>query len=578
MAEFDELAANAPDWYTDVVAALGRDKRDEAMRIARSGLTKSRDASDAFGEMMALRALVKGYIAKGDAWKGKQSATDALELAKRLKDKKAEAAAVLLLAKVNLREKVMDAAGQRAQEAVDMFKSIGFKEGEAAALNTLANVRMTENRLDEAFGLANKAIELFKACNERRGEVSVLHTSIQIKFREERLFHALCIAQEMADLYAAVQDVRGEGIAHLLAAEVHLTQDCFQEAMSSASLAADRFDDVGDANKKAKAVQAMARAFAGAGQDSDATQAAQAALDMFLGTRDKRGQAEALTTLAVGFAAQGQDLKAVGPFMDAAFLYKKLKDKQEETKVVGKLAQSQCKLLSMDGMNWSKKQLDEAVQSGERLVAMFVDLGATDSEGYGYALLGLSIALFYVKASEQAIARAEEAQQLFSTLGELSGEAYALLSIARALHQQDKANLENAISMATRAKDIAEEAYDQTTLKDIKAYLKSLGLVVKKKVDTQTTAPVDVEYIHHTLKIIEIDHYQGRSTTMGGMGQSSSSAGKTMALEEREDYNPASYKTPIKEQVLYTMKWHKMPRGDRAKLVLPESQRAAIAA
>jgi len=578
MNEFDELAANAPEWYCDVIHALGRERRDEAMRLARCGLAQSRDASDVFGEMMALRALVKCYIAKGDACKGKQYAEDALELAKKLKEKKAEVAGTLLLAKVYLRGKDLDAAGQTAQKAIDMFKSIDLKDGQAAALITLANVRMIENKLEEALVLSNEAIDLFKGCNERRGEVTVLHTVIQIKFHEDKLFHALCIAQEMAEIYGALQDMRGEGIAYLLAAQVHLSQDCYEEAMSSASLAAARFNDVGDTNKKAKAVHTMARALARAGQNIDATDAAQAALDMFIRCGDKRGQAEALTTIAVGCACQGDHFKAVTHFMDAAFLYKKLKDKQEELKVVGKLAQSQSKLLYLEGMNFSKKQLGDAVQGGERIVTMFVDLGAIDSEGYGWALLALSISLFYAKASEQARDRAEEAHQIFKVLGDFKGEAQALFLLARALLQQDKGNLEDTVTLANQAKEIAELSYDQTTLKDIKAYLKSLGKVDKKKKDAQTTNPIDIVWLHHTQQIIDMDNFQARSTTTGAVSYSSSAANKAIEVEEGQDYNLALFRTPVKEQVLYTLKWHKMPRGDRAKLVLPESERAAIAA
>jgi tetratricopeptide (TPR) repeat protein len=519
---------------------------------------------------------------KGDAWKGKQNATEALEIAKKRKDKKAEAAANNLLAKVLLKENVLDTASQQAQEAIKAFKALGFKQGEATALNTLANVRMAENNMSEAIEVASQATDLFKDAQDQQGQVSVLHTTIQVKFREDRLFHALCIAQEMAKLYVELADLRGEGAANLLAAEVHLTQDCYQEAMDSASSAATCFDQVSDWPKKGRSVRAMARAFIGVGQFDDAVEAAEAAVSISARMRDRRGQADGLVILATGYDGQSKYKKSVESLSEATALFRQLKDKQGEASVMGKMAQSQLREMAQDVARLQampKSQLEDVVKSCERVVAAFVDLGLTNTEDFGNSLLSLAGMLLISKQYEQAIARGEEAQQLFSAIGALGGEARALIHIAKGLYRQDeKNNVADAQSLTFRAKEIAEESCDDVAIKEVQAFLKVVSAKKKPVTGGQTTAPVDVEYVFGDRPIMSVDSYQGRSTTTGKVATSSSTPKAIQEGDGTTVYDPSLLKIPAKKQVVFTLKYFPMPRGDRSKLVLPENLRAAIAA
>jgi len=534
---------------------------------------------------MALRSMAKGYIAKNDAWKGRQFAAEALDLAKKSKDRKAEAAALHMLAKVHLKEKILDTASRVVKEAIEMFKEAGNRLGEACALNTLAQVHMAEDKLDLALDVANEANGLFGDMKEKRGQVCVLHTIIQVKFRENRFYHALVIAQEMVSMYVQLGDARGEGAAHLLAIEVHLLEDNLQEAMESATKAAELFERLGDIAMKAKAILAMSRSFEAASQPLDAVRAGEIACNFFAETHNKRGQAESLMVIAAGHAKLWQHGKAVESLNEASFLYRQCRDKRQEAIVLSKSAQTQLDMFNsaveIPTGGWRQRDFDEAVRTGERAVSLFVELGAdhTNSAAYGRALLALAGALGTTSAQEDGLARAEEAQQLFGELGDFSGEAAALLVIAKLL--QKRGELDGSISMAERCRDLAEEAGDDLVMKGADMLLKAAGKASKAGKmagkDQQTSKPMDIEMFRFDASFIQYTSFQGRSTTTAPAKRSSAPSGAQQAIDGHGAFQ--AYQTPVKEQVLYTIKWHKMPRAaDRAKLVIPESERHLITA
>merc|ERR1712232_602916 len=200
----------------------------------------------------------------------------------------------------------------------------------------------------------------------------------------------------------------------------------------------------------------------------------------------------------------------------------------------------------------SKSALGDLIRNSERVVATFVELSLTDTDDYGNALLALAGILFSSKQYEQAIARAEEAQQLFSEIGELGGEAQALILIAKCLYAQDpKNNLSDAQSMGLRAKDIAEESCDEVATKQVSEFLK---LVNKKPsaMGGQTSLPTDIEYIYDaTTKILQFDAFQSRSTTVGKAAQSSSSAPAIQEGDGTTVYDPSLLKIPARKQVAF---------------------------
>jgi hypothetical protein len=328
----------------------------------------------------------------------------------------------------------------------------------------------------------------------------------------------------------------------------------------------------------------MARAFIGAEQFHDGEEAAKVASEIAGQVRDKRGQAEALVTLASGQSGRKKWKKAVTSLQDAAVLYRSLRDKKAEASTLGDMAKYTLTVIEEDEANMMEDKpmdkLQARVRDNEKLVATFVDLGATDTEGFAMALVALSGAMSAAKMYEGAIARAEEAQQIYVTLGELAGEAQALFVIAKTLLIQDaKLNKQDALTMARKAKEIAEESANAGIIKTIGDWLK-INSRPKPKIGEQTTPPVDLFQLFKGDIWVDVDQYQGRATTVGKApgGGGSSSSKRVLDGDGSTEYNPALLKTPAKHQALFSLAWHKMARpADRAKLVLPEHLRGAIA-
>lgn len=526
------------------------------MRLAKKHLQQCRDSKDKAGEMAALRGLIKGSLAKGDAWNAKRVAAEAVQMAKDAKDKAATAAFLVLLAKAHVVESKTDKAVTVAKEAVDAYKALGNKLGEGCASDALAAAYLAEGSCDAAYEAATTALEIFKAADEMTGAGMVMYTMAQINQAEHKMFRAMTIYEELIEIYTALPDLSALATVQFAAAEIALRQKDFQRAVDFASSAEDRFQEVKDRSRRAKAVMVIASAFSQAEQYNDAANAAQVAVTIYADMHDKAGQATALELAGTSLGNARNPKDARKALEEACFLWRTLKDKKKEMAASVAL----CKYTAADPeMRADGKHLEANKRALKKTISMAQEIGESRSPEAARAMLEL--AQHYIiaeKKDDEGVRVAEEAIEIFKELGDLGGQVDAMLLIG---HTLLKANQKpEAIELSLKARNIAEDEDDPMVMKRAIEFTKKVGKHRELKSGKGQGADVlrDIKIFNRDSDYIwcNFDAFEGRRMTFANKAGKSSSSGEDAALAKLSNFEVAA----PKQQVLYTIKWTKMPR------------------
>jgi|Transcript_38005 hypothetical protein len=469
MKEIDETVDQEPEWYGNIIRIIARDKAEEALRQAMEALAKCRKSSDKAGEVAALRAVTKANIAKGDLWNAKRTADEGLQLAKESGNKKAEAAALHAQAAVHLKEKQPDQAKFKALAAVDAYKALQNRTGEACASNSLALAYMAKKEIQQAHDLASQALQIFKADRNNGGRVFVSYTIVQIYLEQGEKEEALGLLAEMATVYGHMNDFNGIGLVNLASAEIYLASFDLQMAIDKATSASELFGQTGDSKKRGASVYLMAKAFDKTGQAADMLSCALAAYGYFEEARDQRGKALCLEMAGKSYTATRDFKPAIFSFENAAFLFRQSKDKAKEAELLDELAKAQLEsldtLADTPATGWQPDDILAPVRNSKRACAVYIELGAAQSVGHAQALQTLALALLNTTAHEEAFGRTLESQRIFKLLGDVAGEAGAVITGARVLAAQ-KQN-DQALKLLESAAKLAEESGDPASIRRV---------------------------------------------------------------------------------------------------------------
>jgi len=547
--EYDEYLARAPQWYLDIIKVLGQEKNDEALRQAREQLTIGKENSDKQSQFAAMRLITKGQLAKNDTWNGMKTANEAVELTKAMGDKKAIGAALHMLAKAQLMEKELEKALATAQEAQAAFTALGDqKDAVAAVMTTVAAIYAAKKNTDKALEFTNQALDIFKELDLPKGMASVLKIVTDLKVAEDRYYHASLAVEDMIKYCHMAGDYEGEAFSNLLAAEIHSSQGDLQGAVDRASSAVELFEMVSNQKKKAAAVLVMAKAFRQADQQQDAVQAAEVALSLFQSGRDRKGQANALLTLAEIYLGAHQYSNAANRFEEACFMFRQLKDKRAEARAMASLANAQLQRFestSTSQLGFTDQDFEGCAKSAARAVELFGD----DSIESGNAMLTQAAALRLAKNYDDAVKKAQEAQELFEARGDMTGQANALIVLGNTYFGQE--NQQAAIEAMEKARDIAEEAGEGLSVKEASKRIKDIGRY-KKKAVAKGEPSFSIEYsFDGGNAIIEIEKYEGRAMRTGPAASSKPS------LADGKDFA-----TRQKQKVLYNLRMQHVPNVD----------------
>lgn len=559
MADYDELAAEAPEWSADIIKALAKGRNDDALRRAREQLVLSKESGDVAGETAATRFLAKAQLAKGDPWSARRTVTEALSVAKSSTDKKAIASLTRLLAAVDLQDRKLEDAVSGAAEAERLYKSLGFKAGIGAAAATMASAYVAREELDKAQEAADSAITIFKEIGDRLGEAFAMKALLEMKMSEDRFFHATIIVEEMLKLYQRTQNLEGQAIAQFLAAEIWLAQGDLQKVMETAEEASDLYEKIGNSKKKAAVILVMAKAFEQGGQLQDARRAAEVASQIYQQSRDKRGQASSLALLA-SYLATGEEQfgEAAYKYDEASLLYKQIKDKKEETMMMAEVVSMQLQTFESEASSSvggaSKVEARElVVEKATRVLELLDELRVGRSVEYGRALLALARAHFSFRdkaRNQDGAEKALEALSIFEELDDLSGQSKVYYHLG--LAQQVSGDFDAAMESMEKSQEFAKEAGD--VAKPMSKKIKELVKAKATKGVKGTTDPRQdiIIFTDKDAHFVNYDTFQGRSMTVA--------APKTSSLSIKD--GGAGFHGPIKKKVLYNLRMQRLPSLD----------------
>merc|ERR1711988_1539399 len=139
------------------------------------------------------------------------------------------------------------------------------------------------------------------------------------------------------------------------------------------------------------------------------------------------------------------------------------------------------------------------------------------------AMVSQAIALNMLNRYDEAIAKAGEAQVLFQDNNDIGGQAAALLVIGNAY--SGKTSHDAAIEAMGKARDMAEEAGEGVSVKDVSNKIKEIGRYkssAAKKSEDGTR--MDIQIIRSEVPIIQYDAFEGRQMRTGPPPSSSSVA------------------------------------------------------
>jgi len=104
---------------------------------------------------------------------GLQAAETALTLTREAGNRKAEVAALQLLADIQIIKEEPRKAELSAQQALELCRSMGYRRAEGASLLTLVFALLEKGESVRAQQIASESLQAFKRAGDRRGEPHV---------------------------------------------------------------------------------------------------------------------------------------------------------------------------------------------------------------------------------------------------------------------------------------------------------------------------------------------------------------------------------------------------------------------
>jgi tetratricopeptide (TPR) repeat protein len=189
---------------------------------------------------------------------------------------------------------VADAALQAAREVNDRI-------AEASAFQMLCSCAQASDNTKEALAHASSALnalnqQLERTDRSRLWEAAVLQKMASLHLAEGESEKAEESASKARDLCRETRDGREEAKAMCFLCDVHIATGRHAEALDLASEARDMFSDEGDIQGEASACLAIAAARNARGEGRKAAAATKTALELFQEIGDERGEADTLLT------------------------------------------------------------------------------------------------------------------------------------------------------------------------------------------------------------------------------------------------------------------------------------------
>ncbi len=213
---------------------------------------------------------------------------------------------------------------------VEAARRLGDRRNEAAALTTLGHVLASLRRFDEAVSALQEALAIFRETGDRHGEGMALD-NLGLALREVASYgEAVTAHQEAAAIFRETGDRHGEGMA-LDNLGIGL-QDVgrYREAVTAHQEALAIFRETGDRHGEGVALNILASTLLKAGQRAEAVTVWQDAVAIFRETGDRHGEGMALNNFGLALREVRRFEEAITACQNAAAIFRETGDRHRE--------------------------------------------------------------------------------------------------------------------------------------------------------------------------------------------------------------------------------------------------------
>lgn len=299
--------AEAAALTTHAQVCLARDKKQEALKVARQAVALFKEGKDQQGEAAAGEVVVRGCLAAKKGSEALRAANEVLAIYQGSGE--GESCALLLLAKTKQALGESSEAQELAQKAVDIFEKKGDRQMQGVTLKQLADICLAGGHNIDGWQYTREALECFREAGHQRGEASTL-CQIAAAHVENGVFEeALRIAEEGVAMCRERSDRPQLGATLNVIATAHVGQLRFarsdqqeQQMNWKARLAGKEalaiLQSVGDRVGEANALKNLASAFLNYGNVSEARFKAKQAVEIGKEIGNKQIEGENLLLVA----------------------------------------------------------------------------------------------------------------------------------------------------------------------------------------------------------------------------------------------------------------------------------------
>ena len=211
---------------------------DSALQYYDSSLTLAKKFKDKEAEAMALVNMSIILQIKGDLDKATEYYKNALDINMEIGNKELEAAALNNLGLMYQTKGNLDSARGYQYRALNIERQLGNRERQAPILSNLGTLYRIMGDLDSAKKYCEDALKIDKDINNRAGEASDLsELGTVFRFRKDFKkaidFHslALSVSREIRDRKSEASALNGLGIAYRFIGNLDTAEDCHKNAL-----------------------------------------------------------------------------------------------------------------------------------------------------------------------------------------------------------------------------------------------------------------------------------------------------------------------------------------------------------
>ncbi|MFD0691753.1 ATP-binding protein [Actinomadura fibrosa] len=341
-----------------------------ALREARAAQELSRRTGDRRGEADALVVIARIHLQRSEYWEALAVTRAALALRAETGDRHGEATTLDTMARGHQGLSDYGPAYERAAEALAIRREIGDVRGEAETLDGIARIYYGWGRAPQALEHAVRALRLRREIGDRHGEaetfsfISYLHVWLG-RHRQATLYEV----ERALSLRRAMGDRLGEGHALVYLSVALRRLKRHDEAIRAGLEALDTLQALGDRQGEAEALNSLSRSLRRLRALDRARADAGRALELSRSIGDRFGVATSLNSLALVALSRGALREARDLATRSLRLRRRIGDRRGEANALDAL----CKVFHRMGM------LDKARRTAFRACAIAAEI----EDGHG---------------------------------------------------------------------------------------------------------------------------------------------------------------------------------------------------